>query len=210
LASYTASSDERLGVHFLLASNQRIAKMTNGMSSDPEASSRDTQSEAYSTPLRLTEATCPLDNLLQDFLASRQSLAAQGVDSETLVGPMYPNFNALLNRGTAYSSHPLSLVLTDILRTFPDLSNLPEQVATVYLMFLTMRWCCEPTKENWNRMPEWMRPIPVQNFTEHPFWLDFLPWYVSSLVYCSQLRGGFKTTDQKTTLTRYIDGFWQL
>jgi hypothetical protein len=186
LAAYTASSDERLGVHFLLDSNQRIARIGNGLSPDQENSSRDSQSGSHSTSLRLTEPTCPLDNLLLDFLASRQRLAAQGADSETLVGPLYPNFNALVNRGTAYPSHPLSLVFTDILRTFPDLRKLPDQVATVHLMFLTMRWCCEPTKENWNRMPEWMRPVPLQHFTEHPFWLDFLPWYVHLSIYGSQ------------------------
>jgi hypothetical protein len=91
---------------------------------------------------------------------------------------MYPNFNALLDRGTSHYSHPLSKVFTDILRTFPDLSNLPEQVAVVYIMFLVMRWCIEPTKANYDRLPEWVRPIPSQLFTEHPAWLDYLPWYV--------------------------------
>jgi hypothetical protein len=179
LAAYTQSSDERLGVEFLLDNNQRIAKMTNGVSPD-QGSGQDSQPGAYSTPLRSCEATCPLDNLLLDFLAQRQSLAAQGADSETLVGPKYPNFNALVDRGTSYQSHPLSIVFTDILRTFPDLSNLPEQVATIHLMFLIMRWSCEPTKANYEMMPEWMRPLPIQLFTDHPFWLDFLPWYVDA------------------------------
>jgi hypothetical protein len=177
LAAYAQSSDERLGVDFLLDSDQRIAKMRNGISPD-HGSGQDEQPGAYSAPIRVCEATCPLDNLLLDFLAQRRSLAAQGADSETLVGPKYPNFNALVDRGTSYQSHPLSLVFTDILRTFPDLSNLPEQVATVYLMFLLMRWACEPTKANYELMPEWMRPNPSQLYTEHPYWLNFLPWYV--------------------------------
>jgi len=175
-AAYSQSSDERLGVDFLLDSNQRIAKMTNGLSPDQPGRSRDSHSAHHSVLPRFAEATCPLDALLLDFLTERQRLAAQGASSETLVGPLYPNFNALLNRATAHYSHPLSKVFTDILRTFPDLSNLPEQVAVVYVMFLIMRWCCEPTKENYERMPEWIRPRPCQLFSPHPIWLDNLPW----------------------------------
>ncbi|KAF2421551.1 hypothetical protein EJ08DRAFT_672921 [Tothia fuscella] len=175
-AAYNQSSDERLNVVFLLDSNHRIATSSNALPPE-QNSARDTRSGPHSALPRHGEATCPLDALLLDFLAQRRTLAAQGsVTSAELVGPPYPNFNALLNGSTSHYNHPLSKVFTDILRTFPDLSNLPEQVAVVHIMFLVMRWSCEPTKENYDRMPEWIRPRPTQLFTVHPMWFDYLPW----------------------------------
>ena len=73
-------------------------------------------------------------------------------------------------------SHPVSKVFTDILRTFPNIASLPEQVAVLYLMFLLMRWQIYPTAENYDRMPEWLTPRPSQLLTPHPPWIDYLPW----------------------------------
>lgn len=136
--------------------------------------------EAWNTLPRTLEATCPLDNLLLDFLAERHAQAAEGAPSKTLVGPLYPDFSYLLNPEKHDQSHPLSKVFTDILRTFPDISGLPERVAVLYIMFLLMRWQIEPTQKNYERLPDWMTPRPSQLFTPHPVWNDYLPWYVFS------------------------------
>lgn len=96
---------------------------------------------AHSAPIRNINATCPLDSLLLDFLAERQKQAAEGVSSRRLVGPAYPSVSSLLNPDRSIYSHPVSKVFTDILATFPDLSNLPEQVAVLFIMFLIMRVC---------------------------------------------------------------------
>jgi len=82
----------------------------------------------------------------------------------------------MMNPGSAAHSHPLSKVFTDILATFPDISTLPEQVAVHYIMFLLMRWQVEPSRGNYERLPEWMTPRPSQLFTPHPAWMDYLPW----------------------------------
>ncbi|EKG16803.1 hypothetical protein MPH_06006 [Macrophomina phaseolina MS6] len=132
--------------------------------------------EAWNTLPRTIEATCPLDSLLLDFLAERHAQAAEGAPIKTLVGPPYPDFTYLLNPERPDQSHPLSKVFTDILRTFPDISGLPERVAVLYIMFLVMRWQIEPTQENYERLPDWMTPRPSQLFTPHPVWNDYLPW----------------------------------
>ena len=131
---------------------------------------------AYATPIRNISPTCPLDGLLLDFLAERQRQAAEGVSSQSLVGPPYPSVSSLLNPERSRLAHPLSKVFTDIISTFPDLSNLPEQVAVLYVMFLIMRWQISPTQENYDRLPEWVTPRPSQLFTPHPAWIDHLPW----------------------------------
>jgi hypothetical protein len=129
---------------------------------------------AHAAPIRNSVPTCPLDNILLDFLHERQQQAADGVATPKLVGPAYPSVSSLLN--PAVESHPLSKVFTDILGTFPDLSTLPEKVAVLYIMFLIMRWQISPTQENYDRLPEWVTPRPSQLFTPHPAWIDHLPW----------------------------------
>jgi Domain of unknown function (DUF3425) len=115
---------------------------------------------------------------MMDFLIKTQRLAASGVSVKELSGPAYPSWNIMLNPKTRHTPHLLSKVFTDILNTFPDLNKLPEQVAVVFIMFLVMRWQVEPTKENYDRIPEWVRPRPEQLFISHPHWLDYIPWYV--------------------------------
>ncbi|PIG79251.1 bZIP transcription factor [Aspergillus arachidicola] len=131
---------------------------------------------AYMTPIRNIAPTCTLDAILLDFLHHRQREAASGVPQQKLVGPPYPSVSSLLNPERGAYSHPLSKVFTDILRTFPDISSLPEQVAVLYVMFLLMRWQIYPTPENYDRVPEWLTPRPSQLLTPHPAWIDYLPW----------------------------------
>jgi hypothetical protein len=94
----------------------------------------------------------------------------------SVVGPMYPNLTAFMRKDRTVDSHPLSQLLTDILRTFPDICGLPEHIAIVYIMFLIMRWQIEPTRENYERLPHWITPRASQLFVPHPPWMDHLPW----------------------------------
>ncbi|TKA75365.1 hypothetical protein B0A49_03336 [Cryomyces minteri] len=130
----------------------------------------------YSFLPRTVDPTCPLDSLLLDFLAERRQRAADGVTTSSLVGPAYPSISSLLNPDRSVYSHPLSKVFTDILSKFPDLSDLPEQVAVLYVMFLFMRWNVAPTAENYDRLPPWMKPSERQLTWPHPAWIDHLPW----------------------------------
>ncbi|KAF4775799.1 BZIP transcription factor [Colletotrichum scovillei] len=120
--------------------------------------------------------TCPLDSLLLDFLHERRQRAADGLSTHEIIGPRYPSVLSLLNPANSKYSHPLSKVFTDILATFPDLSALPQRVAVLYIMFLIMRWQISPTRENYDRLPEWARPRPAQLLTEHPAWIDHVPF----------------------------------
>ncbi|KAJ6109281.1 hypothetical protein N7486_001515 [Penicillium sp. IBT 16267x] len=131
---------------------------------------------AFSTPIKNTAPTCTLDSILMDFLDNRQREAAQGIPRQKLAGPPYPSVSSLLNPEKSVNSHPVSKVFTDILRTFPDISSLPEQVAVLFTMFLLMRWQIYPTQENYDRLPEWLTPRPTQLFSPHPVWIDYIPW----------------------------------
>ncbi|KAF2489679.1 hypothetical protein BU16DRAFT_494977 [Lophium mytilinum] len=172
--------DERLGVDFLLEGNQRLKLGARPAPHSPPgpmmAGHSDHAMIAHSTLPRNIEPTCPLDVIMLDFLADRRQRAAEGVPVKALVGPLYPNFTSLVYPDRQIEAHPLSKLFTDILRTFPDICGLPEQVAVVFIMFLVMRWKIEPTQENYDRLPEWVTPRPSQLFTPHPCWMDHLPW----------------------------------
>lgn len=125
-------------------------------------------------PVKNCPPTCPLDNLLLDFLNERRHRQAQGFPSIDIVGPRYPSVSSLLN--PLRETHPLSKVFIDILQTFPNINKLPEKTAVLYAMFLVMRWQIDPTQDNFERLPEWLRPLPSQLYNSHPAWIDHLAW----------------------------------
>ncbi|RAH40963.1 bZIP transcription factor [Aspergillus brunneoviolaceus CBS 621.78] len=189
-------TDERMGFNFLLDTSQQVPKVDGfrRCSEAPRPAPASTASTypaplpagatteqplslpAHLTPIRNIAPTCTLDAILMDFLHHRQQEAAKGVPKQNLVGPSYPSVSSLLNPEKSVYSHPLSKVFTDILRTFPDIATLPEQVCVLLLMFLLMRWQIYPTPENYERLPEWLTPRPSQLLTPHPAWIDYLPW----------------------------------
>lgn len=189
-----SGNGERLGLNFLLDSSRQVPKINEIRRSpssssatvsmrypqshniSPDGSFSGTSPAAHSVPIRNIEATCPLDAILLDFLCTRQRDAADGVSSGQLVGPPYPSVSSLLNPQESVNSHPLSNVFTDILRTFPNINCLPEQVAVLYTMFLLMRWQIYPTQDNYDRLPHWMTPRTSQILTPHPAWMDYLVW----------------------------------
>lgn len=130
----------------------------------------------WARPLRNCEPTCPLDALLLDFRSERQQRAAEGYEQNEVTGPRYPSVSSLLNPANSKYSHPVSKVFTDIITKFPEISCLPEKVTILYLMFIYMRWMISPTKENYERLPEWIRPLPCQLDIPHPAWMDYLPY----------------------------------
>jgi len=121
-------------------------------------------------------STCPLDGLLLDFIAERRQRRGEGMGDAEVIGPPYPSFFCLFRPERSIYTHPMSRFFTDILSTFPDVASPPEQVAILYLMFLIMRWEVSPSQENYERLPDWVRPTNVQLYTPHPIWIDYLPW----------------------------------
>ncbi|KAH9908071.1 BZIP transcription factor [Xylariomycetidae sp. FL2044] len=147
----------------------QVTYMSQHMSHNPEASWAGSPA-----PIQNSEPTCPLDSLLLDFLHERRQRAAEGMPIQEIVGPRYPSISSLLNPSTG--AHPLSKVFTDILATFPGICTLPERIAVLYVMFLIMRWQISPTRENYELLPPWARPLPSQLRSPHPAWVDHLPF----------------------------------
>ncbi|KAK5198627.1 hypothetical protein LTR92_001098 [Exophiala xenobiotica] len=139
----------------------------------PSLSDQQFQSPWTALPKNLPP-TCPLDGLLVNFLRSRQNENTNNPDS--LLNPAYPSVSSLLNPSGGHRLDPLSQLMTDIISKFPNISELPDQAATLFVMFVLMRWEINPTQENYEHIPEFMRPTPAQVVTPHPAWIDHVPW----------------------------------
>jgi hypothetical protein len=128
------------------------------------------------SPLRNCAPTCPLDVLLMQFLAERRARAAEGKAEDEVLGPRYPSVSSLLNPELGGRSHPVSRLFTDILPKFPNLSDVPERVAVLHIMFLVMRYSVSPTPANLALIPAWSQPSRAQRELPHPPWVDYLPF----------------------------------
>ncbi|KAI1751172.1 hypothetical protein F4782DRAFT_506061 [Xylaria castorea] len=127
-------------------------------------------------PIKHVPATCPIDNLLLNFMMERRQRFAEGIPAKEVVGPRYPSVSSLLNPENRPHSHPVSQVFTDILSKFSALCRIPERVAVLYVMFRIMRWHISPTPENFELLPPFSQPLDVQYSMPHPAWVDYLPW----------------------------------
>ena len=133
-------------------------------------------SEPWSILPKNVQPTCALDRILVDFANERRQRIADGLSVQEVIGPKYPSVSSLLNPAQSRFAHPLSKVFIDIIQRFPLFSGLPEKVAVLYSMFLLMRWQIDPTPENYDRVPVWLRPLPCQCQIAHPAWMEYMPF----------------------------------
>ncbi|TLD16174.1 uncharacterized protein PgNI_00229 [Pyricularia grisea] len=134
----------------------------------------------FSTPVKNCLRTCPLDGMLQNTLQERRQRAAEGVAPSEITGPRYPSVKSLLNPSATSEDertlHPISQVFTDIVHAFPHMTGEPERIAIHFIMSLYLRWQVNPTPENYELLPPWLRPLPSQVTLPHPVWLDYCPF----------------------------------
>lgn len=83
-------------------------------------------------------STCPLDEILHNFLHSQRDMIARGVAVDTVLGPPKPTVKALMDSSAANTVHALCGVMSEVLSTFAHVDQ-PEKLAFFYLMHKTMR-----------------------------------------------------------------------
>ncbi|TLS20961.1 uncharacterized protein PpBr36_10839 [Pyricularia pennisetigena] len=134
----------------------------------------------FSTPVKNCPRTCPLDGMLHNTLQERRQRAAEGVAPSEITGPRYPSVYSLLNPSATppdeRTLHPISKVFTDIVHAFPHMTGEPERIAIHFIMTLYLRWQVNPTPENYELLPPWIRPLPSQVMLAHPVWIDYCPF----------------------------------
>lgn len=124
-----------------------------------------------------TLPTCAFDSILYDFLTECQKRIAAGLAPDELLGQPYPDFSALLHPDRASSSGTsLSSLLIELLKGFSNVTRWPDKIGLVYHAYYLLRWCVSPTPENFDLVPEYMRPTSVQATVPHPIWVTLIPW----------------------------------
>jgi hypothetical protein len=151
----------------------KIESSSTGAVAGAAAAAANDHRQAYLIAVQNLKPTCPLDSIFLDFLKNRRGELTSGTQQRMA----YPSVSSLLNPAdNSTYSYSISKVFSDILRTFPDISSLPEQVGTLYTMFQIMRWQIYPTQQNYDRIPHWLTPRPAQLFNPHPAWMDYILW----------------------------------
>jgi hypothetical protein len=120
--------------------------------------------------------TCHLDTVLIGVVASaRDSLSASGQLPEVL-GASFPSITSLLNPATRDTQNPISNALGQHAKQNMKVSGIPERFAVLYYMCLFLRWLVVPTRQNFEAMPEYLRPVQAQLDVPHPIWIDTIVW----------------------------------
>lgn len=116
-------------------------------------------------------ATYPTNPSILNLLNPLDSAASSGSASPDISRHMRDSVSTVSPAPDALSSYMTKLVMW-----FDGLTGLPERVAVCTIMYGVLRWQTYPTPENYQLMPEWMRPCPSQLNIYHPAWFDHLPW----------------------------------
>ncbi|CAK7233860.1 hypothetical protein SBRCBS47491_008754 [Sporothrix bragantina] len=67
------------------------------------------------------------------------------------------------------------------------LKHLTGRLAFLYKLAHFLRWCLCPTKENYDALPDYLKPTMLQRRVPHPVWVDLIVW---PEVRDSLIRGG--------------------
>ncbi|KAE9366388.1 hypothetical protein N431DRAFT_446556 [Stipitochalara longipes BDJ] len=120
--------------------------------------------------------TCRQDKIFLNLIEERKLFSQiVGSDSE-LSDAKFPAVAPLLNPQHHESTHPLTAsIASNIIHCF-SLDNFPQQIGILYLMSMLTRWYITGSKEDYDAMPEWLKPGAAQIVTTHPVWVDFYPW----------------------------------
>ena len=132
--------------------------------------------------------TCASDTIFQTFIDRRRAsltaasaptspisieAAAADLNREASEGP---NMNCLLNLTPCDSTNTISHVVADVMKTYAEIGTPPKQVGCFYYMAKLLAWLILRTKETYEKMPAWLRPVPIQLEQPHPAWIDRIPW----------------------------------
>lgn len=84
--------------------------------------------------------SCPLDQILLDFIESRRVTFPGGQESETSLWPLKPKVQALINPNLVQTVDALSAIISRVLSTFEHV-QLPEKLAFFHLIYQTSKVC---------------------------------------------------------------------
>ncbi|KAF1345210.1 hypothetical protein BDV97DRAFT_372434 [Delphinella strobiligena] len=134
----------------------------------------------------------------------RRELLRRGGAKDEVLGPRNPNLSVLPllgNRPQGNVKYPLSHMISKVMSKLHLSRPIPEQVAFLWTVHLSLRWNILPSRPNWEALPEYIRPVHSQVVVAHPVWLDHVPWPDMRSI-LSERSGEFSQND-------FILPFWE-
>lgn len=131
--------------------------------------------KAYSNLPSHILPTCPFDKILIDYMEECRKRAAMGQSWDDVLGPPWPDMTTLLYpelEGTTRPHSP-STLLASTMRGFTSIQGLAQKMATCSCAYYIYRWLIAPTSENFDLVPDQLRPTDDQIQIPHPIWIEY-------------------------------------
>ncbi|KAH8660231.1 hypothetical protein BX600DRAFT_467431 [Xylariales sp. PMI_506] len=124
---------------------------------------------------RFTDATCNMDHLIMDLIhESRQESDRSKRTKE--FSSNFPSVESLLNPVLYNPEKPVASTIASHVAKVTKGFSIPEKIAMVYMISILIRWYIRPTEENYDAIPEFLRPTTSQLLIQHPAWIDTVGW----------------------------------
>lgn len=100
----------------------------------------------------------------------------QGASVVDVLGSELLDITPLIAPSTMNYIHPFTSWVINYVDAFSGAaaSDWSLKLASIYCIFYLFRWLIAPTAENYSRVPDFVKPTPLQLFVSHPFWMDFI------------------------------------
>ncbi|PVH67407.1 hypothetical protein DL98DRAFT_523366 [Cadophora sp. DSE1049] len=130
---------------------------------------------AWERPLRISPPNGPMESMMVGIIQQKRSLVLCDTTGTALTGPYQPSLKPLCCPDLSNSTHPVLLILSNILRGL-TYRSLPEKIGTLLVLYPVFQWQISHTFETYNNLPEWYRPQPSQLIAPHPIWITYIGW----------------------------------
>ncbi|TKA40837.1 hypothetical protein B0A49_13026, partial [Cryomyces minteri] len=121
----------------------------------------------------------PLSRFYTELVGAKRLLLAEGYPSDGVLGPADIDVTSLLeNRALGGFQNSPSTLCQWAVNSVRGLEGMrmPEKLATILMTARLLRWQVLSTFENYQNLPDCMKPTALQTFVPHPAWINFVPW----------------------------------
>ncbi|TKA61485.1 hypothetical protein B0A49_07684 [Cryomyces minteri] len=121
----------------------------------------------------------PSSRFYTELVGAKRLLLAEGYPSDGVLGPADIDVTSLLeNRAPGGFQNSPSTLCQWAVNSVRGLEGMgmPEKLATILMTARLLRWQVLSTLENYQNLPDCMKPTALQTFVPHPAWINFVPW----------------------------------
>lgn len=115
------------------------------------------------------------EGALSGFLRQAKEQLAQGMHHVQVIGE-HAYIGALFDEAEFQRAPALSKWAARVVHSIREANYSAAVFGTMYFFWWVMRWMVDPSKEHFDEIPEWLKPVPNQLFMPHPMILDFFLW----------------------------------